>query len=79
MRLTSLELENFRNYRQARLDLGSSLTVLEGHNAAGKSNLLESLVLLGEAASPRASRDEFLIREDAGYAHLRCQFERGGR
>lgn len=43
--LTAITLENFKSYRQAILPL-SSLTVLIGANASGKSNVIEALRLL---------------------------------
>ncbi|MES1189830.1 MAG: ATP-binding protein [Steroidobacter sp.] len=43
--LTSITLENFKSFRQARLEL-SALTVLIGANASGKSNAIEGMRLL---------------------------------
>jgi predicted ATPase len=43
--LTSIQLANFKSYRQATLPL-AALTFLIGANASGKSNLLEALRLL---------------------------------
>lgn len=43
--LTSIQLTNFKSYRQARLDL-APLTFLIGPNASGKSNALEGIRLL---------------------------------
>ncbi|MEO5337808.1 MAG: AAA family ATPase [Magnetospirillum sp. WYHS-4] len=43
--LTRLELEGFKNFRKATLDLGP-LTVLVGANAAGKSNIRDALRFL---------------------------------
>ncbi|WGG50825.1 AAA family ATPase [Rugamonas sp. DEMB1] len=42
--LVAVTLENFKSYRQARLPL-SSLTVLIGANASGKSNAIEGMRL----------------------------------
>jgi DNA replication and repair protein RecF len=44
--VTRLVLTNFRNYREARLALGTEPVVLTGPNGAGKTNLLEALSLL---------------------------------
>ncbi len=41
-----LDLTNFRNYENLRLDVASSPLVLAGPNGAGKTNLLEALSLL---------------------------------
>ena len=43
--LTSVQIEDFKSYRDATLKLGP-LTVLIGANASGKSNAIEALRLL---------------------------------
>jgi DNA replication and repair protein RecF len=44
--VTRLVLTDFRNYREARLSLGTEPVVLTGPNGAGKTNLLEALSFL---------------------------------
>lgn len=61
MRLTHLSLTNFRNYARLELNLPASLTVLQGANAQGKTNLLEAIHLLATARSPRAIAERELI------------------
>jgi DNA replication and repair protein RecF len=61
MRLSHLSLTNFRNYVRCELDLPSAVTVLQGANAQGKTNLLEAFYYLGTAESPRAHTDRELI------------------
>ena len=46
MRLLSLEVQNYRNIRAARLEPGRELTVICGNNGQGKTNLLEAIWLL---------------------------------
>jgi DNA replication and repair protein RecF len=61
MHLTHLSLTNFRNYVRLELSLPNRLTVLQGANAQGKTNLLEAIHLLATARSPRASVERELI------------------
>lgn len=61
MVLTYLELNSFRNFGSLELALPSGLIVLCGDNAQGKSNLLESIVLLAATRSPRAEAERELI------------------
>lgn len=75
MRVYRLTLEHFRNYRQATLQLGEGLTILEGRNAAGKTNLLEALWMLGGAKSPRASREDQVVRIGADAGRLSGTFQ----
>lgn len=43
MILNSLQLQNFRNFFEARFDFHPKLTIILGPNAVGKTNLLESI------------------------------------
>lgn len=61
MQLTHLSLTNFRNYARLELNLSERLTVFQGPNAQGKTNLLEAIHLLATARSPRATAERELI------------------
>lgn len=61
MRLNHLSLTNFRNYARLELSLPGRLSVFQGANAQGKTNLLESIHLLATARSPRAVAERELI------------------
>ncbi len=65
MRIRSLSLTNFRNYRRQELDLPPGRVLVLGANAQGKSNLLEALFLLATTRSTRALTDAELIHEEA--------------
>jgi len=62
MHVTSLKLENFRNYGTLRIEPGEGLNIFVGRNAQGKSNLLESLYILATSKSSRAGKDVELVR-----------------
>ena len=64
MRITSIQLVNFRNYTRSALEPCPSVTVLYGDNAQGKTALLESVVLCCTGRSHRTSRDRELVRWD---------------
>jgi predicted ATPase len=53
--LTKLGLENFKPFGDRTSVELSPLTLLAGPNSAGKSSLLQALLLLGQASSPRAA------------------------
>jgi DNA replication and repair protein RecF len=61
MRLNYLSLTNFRNYARLELRLAGRLTVIQGANAQGKTNLLEAIHLLATGRSPRAVTERELI------------------
>src|SRR4249920_1777775 len=54
--VTRLVLTNFRNYREARLTLGTASVVLTGPNGAGKTNLLEALSFLAPGRGLRGAK-----------------------
>jgi DNA replication and repair protein RecF len=54
--VTRLVLADFRNYREARLTLGTEPVVLTGANGAGKTNLLEALSFLAPGRGLRAAK-----------------------
>ena len=70
MHVTSLKLENFRNYATLRIEPGEGLNVFVGRNAQGKSNLLESLYILATSKSSRAGKDPELIRFEAAATRI---------
>lgn len=70
MQVNELTLQNFRNYQQQSVSFDSGCNVIFGGNAEGKTNLLEALVYLSCGKSPRARRDQELIRFDASDARL---------
>jgi DNA replication and repair protein RecF len=64
--VTRLVLTDFRNYREARLSLGTEPVVLTGPNGAGKTNLLEAISLLAPGRGLRGAKlTEIDRRQDA--------------
>jgi DNA replication and repair protein RecF len=70
VRLTGLQLRDFRSYERASTPLGEGLTVVHGANGAGKSNLLEALYFGCTARSPRTSNERELVRFGAPAARV---------
>ena len=54
--VTRLVLTDFRNYRAARLTLGTEPVVLTGPNGAGKTNLMEAISLLAPGRGLRRAK-----------------------
>lgn len=79
MIVSRLELADYRNYREAAIDLGGGTTVLLGPNGQGKTNLVEAIGVLATGSSHRVSSDEALVRSGADHAIVRGRFEHAGR
>lgn len=62
MKVTSLELENFRNIPSARIEPCGGVNVIFGENAQGKTNLLEAMWLCSCGKSFRGARESQMIR-----------------
>src|SRR5712691_8647193 len=60
--VTRLVLTDFRNYREARLTLGTASVVLTGPNGAGKTNLLEAVSFLSPGRGLRGARLDEVAR-----------------
>lgn len=73
MRLAWVELRDFRNHEQTRVDdLPEGLVTLVGPNGEGKTNLLEGIAFLFFLASPRTSSTDPIVRRGSdGPAYAR--------
>ena len=76
MRLAWLELRDFRNHTHTVIErMPEGLSVAVGPNGEGKTNLLEGMHVLYALSSPRTSTNEPLVRDGAGNAYVRGEFE----
>lgn len=76
---TELSVLNYRSFDAFTLDLSSGVNVLVGHNAAGKTNLVEALQLLTSGQSFRKPASIELVREGSGSARLELSLVGDGR
>lgn len=61
MKINSIILENFRNYKNLELDFDESRNIIVGENAQGKTNLIEAIYLTAFAKSFRTSNSADLV------------------
>jgi DNA replication and repair protein RecF len=69
--LTRLQLRNFRNYERLELSLSPGVTVFQGDNGQGKTNILEAVYYLAVLRSFRTSRISDLVRTGCDGFHAR--------
>ena len=67
MYLKKIKLHNFRNYEKLSISLTKGINIIYGENAQGKTNLLESIYVLGFTKSHRSFIDNSLIKIDNEY------------
>ncbi|MFH0835908.1 MAG: AAA family ATPase [Candidatus Micrarchaeota archaeon] len=77
MKLKTLEMENIRSYKQARIDFPDGVVLFEGDIGSGKSTILYAIEFalfgLGDLKSG------FLLRNDASEGFVRLELEATGK
>lgn len=76
MVIESIEVGDFRNYSNAKLEFHSNTNVLYGDNAQGKTNILESIFVCSTTNSHKGSKDKELIRFGKEEAHIRMYMKK---
>lgn len=71
MRLNGLTLKNYRSYSALQVSFSDGINVLQGRNAAGKTNLIESIGILSFGKSFRTQKDGECIREGTESAYIK--------
>jgi len=74
MRVSRVTVKNFRNYKDASLDLSDGRNILIGENAQGKTNLLEAIELIACGRSDRATNDRELILRGQSQALIEVSY-----
>ncbi len=75
MFLKTLNITNFRNYSHLTFHFKNQITVLIGDNAQGKSNFLEAIYFLASSKSPKADKDEELIKQADEFLRIEGEIE----
>ncbi len=78
MIIKSLELADYRNYEELKLEFDSGVTILFGDNAQGKTNILEAIYVAATTKSHKGSKDKEIIRFDKEEGHIRTYLLKEG-
>ena len=76
MIIKTLEIKNFRNYSSLLLNLSDKLNIIYGLNGQGKTNLLESIYLLGFTTSHRSFTSDNLIKSGEEKAIIKGKLQK---
>lgn len=76
MYVKSLELKNYRNYENLKINLNSDKILFVGKNAQGKTNLLEAIYYMSCLNSARAKNDTEIISWSKEFMRLKLEMSR---
>lgn len=79
MKVSSLELNNFRNYKQEQINFNNGVNILFGQNGEGKTNIIESIYMLSLGRSFRTNKDKEMINLGEQKSIVRAKIESLGR
>lgn len=78
MFIKELKIVNFRNYKTLDIKLSNHINIIYGNNAQGKTNILESIYVLGITKSHRSFTLEDLIMNGESQAKISGNVEKNG-
>ncbi len=70
MKISNLQLTNFRNHSKATFSFEGQNTLIFGANGSGKTNILEAIHLLSTTKSIKAEFDAEMINHDQNFCRL---------
>ena len=76
MWIKNIKINNFRNYKQEKIDLEDNINVFFGENAQGKTNIIEAIFLCSMGKSFRAKKDKEMIRLGEDRAEIEIEYQK---
>ncbi|MBQ9265554.1 MAG: DNA replication/repair protein RecF [Bacilli bacterium] len=73
MKVTNLELTNFRNYKYLSAEFSDGINYIVGENAKGKTNLVEAIYTLSFGKSFRTNDTLEMINKDSKYSIIKAK------
>lgn len=78
MFIESIELKDYRNYRELHMELNEGTNILYGDNAQGKTNILEAVYVCCTSKSHKGVKDRDIIRFGQDESHIKMQVRKNG-
>ena len=79
MYLKSINIQNFRNYEQQKINLSKDINIFYGDNAQGKTNIIESIFLMAFGKSFRTNKDKEMIMLSKNFLKINGEYEKKDR
>lgn len=73
MYIDSLELKNFRNYKENKINFSKTYNVIYGENAQGKTNIIEAIFMCASGRSHRTSKDLDLVNVNSSNYYIKLK------
>ena len=75
MPVKMIRINDYRNYRSGRFEFDPHLNIIIGKNGTGKTNILESIIVVSNTKSYRTNNDADLIRKGCDFTRIRLNTE----
>ncbi len=75
MYLKKLEIKNFRNLKDVKVNFEGQVFIFEGKNGQGKTNIVESLFFLSKGKSFRTHKIQHLIENNSNNGFVKLDFK----
>lgn len=79
MWITSLEMQNFRNYESQKIDFSENVNVFYGDNAQGKTNIIEAIFMCSIGKSFRTSKEKETIKHNEEFTNIVLKYQNKDR
>ncbi len=76
MYIKNIELKNFRNYENEKINLEDNINIFYGENGEGKTNILEAIFLCAIGKSFRTKKDKELIKFNEESSIIEIEYEK---
>ena len=76
MIIESIELKNYRNYKELHMNFDQGTNILYGDNAQGKTNILEAIYVCATTKSHRGSKDREIIGFGEEESHIKINLKK---
>lgn len=67
MRIKKIQVENFRNLENIKIEFSDGINIIYGNNAQGKTNIIEAIYVFSFGKSFRATKEIELLKFDKDY------------